>query len=73
LAEATVARRGPLRVRALVRVRWPRTRQAALVALAAVASQVDQALDVHRYFAAQVALDRVARDLHAQRVELGLR
>jgi hypothetical protein len=47
-------------------------RQALLVAHAAVAAQVHQALDVHRRLAAQVALDRELADLLAQLVHLGV-
>jgi hypothetical protein len=48
---------GPLRVRALVWVRWPRDRQALAVAQAAVAAEIHEPLDVHRDLAPQVALD----------------
>jgi hypothetical protein len=37
---------------------------------AAVGAEVHQALDVHRDFAAQVALDQATGDLGAQRVDL---
>src|SRR6185436_16234947 len=47
-------------------------RQAALVAQSAVAAEVDQALDVHRGLATQVALDGELGDLGAQLVELAL-
>ena len=39
---------GPLRVRALVFVRWPLHRQAAAMTHAAIAADLDQPLDVHR-------------------------
>ena len=50
---------GPLRVRALVCVRWPRTGRPRAMAQAAVAAEIHQPLDVHRHFAPQIALDRV--------------
>src|SRR6185295_7410810 len=46
--------------------------QALAMARAAVAAQVDEALDRHLHFAAQVALDREARDVLAQPVHLGV-
>ena len=48
---------GPLRVRALVWVRWPRTGQALAVAEALPAADLHLALDVLLDVAAQVALD----------------
>ena len=54
-----MAMRGPLRVRALVWVRWPRTGQAAPVADALVAADLDLALDVLLDVPAQVPLDLV--------------
>jgi len=56
------ALRGPLRVRAL----------GGAVARAAVAAQVDQALDGHLHLAAQVALDREARHAIADALHLGV-
>ena len=46
---------GPLRVRALVWVRWPRTGRLLRWRKAAVAAQIHQALDVHGGVAAQIA------------------
>ena len=64
---------GPLRVRALVWVRWPRTGQALAVADALVAADLDLALDVLGHVAAQVALDReVLVDVGADAVDLVL-
>ena len=48
---------GPLRVRALVWVRWPWTGQALAVAHALVAADLHLALDVLGHVAAQVTLD----------------
>ena len=45
---ATVPRRGPLRVRALVCVRWPRTGKPRRWRKPAVGAHLDQPLDVHR-------------------------
>ena len=47
-------------------------RQALAVARAAVAAQVDQPLDRHLHFAAQVAFDRQARDAFAHPLHLGV-
>ena len=55
---ATVPLRGPLRVRALVWVRWPRYRQAAAMPQSAVGPHFDVTLDVQRDFLAEIALDR---------------
>ena len=51
--------RGPLRVRALVCVRWPRTGKSAQMADAAIAFDALQALEIHAEFAAQIAFDDV--------------
>src|ERR1019366_6185748 len=55
---ATVPRRGPLRVRALVCVRCPRTGRLGGCAQPPVGTHLDVPLDVHRDFFAQVAFDR---------------
>ena len=66
-----MVRFGPLRVRALVLVRWPRTGQAAAVPQALVAADLDLAADVGLHLAAQVTLDlEVALDVVAQRDQL---
>ena len=49
--------RGPLRVRALVWVRCPRTGNDAAMPVAAVALNIDEALDVHLDVLAEIALD----------------
>ena len=51
--------RGPLRVRALVRVRCPRTGRLFAVPYAAVAADVHEPLDVHADVGAKVSLHRV--------------
>ncbi len=56
-----VARRGPLRVRALVCVRCPRTGKRAAMSQTAIATDVHQALDVHLDALAQVAFDLALR------------
>ena len=48
---------GPLRVRAFVCVRWPRTGQIPAMPQAPVAAKIHQALDVHLRVAAQITLD----------------
>ena len=69
-----IGRAGPLRVRALVWVRWPRTGRPLAVAQAAIAAEVHQPLDVHRDVPAQIALDPVvAVDDLAQARDLGIR
>ena len=60
---------GPLRVRALVRVRWPRTGQAAAMTHAAVAGDVLQARNVLSHLPAKLAFDDVV--LVQQRGEAG--
>ena len=50
---------GPLRVRALVWVRWPRTGRSAAMAQAAIAAEIHQTLDVHAGLATQVAFDQI--------------
>ena len=58
---------GPLRVRALVWVRCPRTGKPAAMTQPAVAAEIHQSLDVHGDFAPQIALDHiVAVDHFAQ-------
>ena len=49
----------PLRVRALVWVRWPRTGRLRAVAQAPIAAKIHQPLDVHRDLAAKIALDHI--------------
>ena len=51
---------GPLRVRALVLLRWPRTGSATTVAHAAIAADFSQALDIQRGLTTQITLDDVA-------------
>ena len=50
---------GPLRVRALVWVRWPRTGRPRRWRKPAIAAEVHQPLDVHGDLAPQIALDHV--------------
>jgi hypothetical protein len=66
----------PLRALARTRI-GPRTlttqRQAAAVPNASVATEVHESLDVHRDFAAQIALDGELRDHFAQARDLRIR
>ena len=68
-----IGRAGPLRVRALVWVRWPRTGKPAAMTQPAVAAEVHQPLDVHRDLAPEIALDdEVAVDDVANLADLGV-
>src|SRR5262245_36726677 len=75
LGGSGLLQRGGALLRALARARvgagaLAAHRQAAAMAHAAIGAQVHQALDVDRDLAAQVALDRQARDLLADLLEL---
>ena len=63
--------RGPLRVRALVPMRWPRTGRPRRWRCRG-RYRIHQAFDIHRYLATQVAFDRDAGDLTAQAIDFGL-
>jgi hypothetical protein len=70
---AAAALRGPLRVRAFVRVRWPRTGKTPAVTESTIATDIHQPLDVHRRLSTKITLDRELSDLIANFFKISVR